>query len=139
MIKKEAPIKRGEKLELNLNFKPATDVEIVKAFGSDQAPEGYIAGWASTAGRDLYNHEIISGAFQKAMDERGLSGPRSIKLLLDHDWQKPAGVIKVLEYRRDALWLEAQLNLEVGYVKERWHMLRMMGGANFSVGFMLHV
>lgn len=135
-ITKDAPIKRGGKLQFNLGFKPATVEEITKAIGPE-TPDGYIAGWASTAGRDLYNHEVIKGAFQESMDKRGLTGPTSIKFLLDHDWQKPAGVIKVLEYRRDSLWMEAQMNLDVGYVKERWQMLKMMGGANFSVGFML--
>lgn len=137
IIRKEAPIKRGGKLEVNLEFQSATNEEITKALNG-AAPEGYIAGWASTASRDSYNHEIVSGAFQQSMDARGLTGPTSIKLLLDHDWHKPAGVIKVLEYRRGNLWLEAQLNLDVSYVKERWHMLHMMGGANFSVGFVLH-
>lgn len=133
---KEAPIKRGDNMHIALGFQAATAEEILKAVGPD-TPEGYVAGWASTAGRDLYNHEVTGGAFQEAMDKRGLKGPMSIKLLLDHDWKAPAGVIKVLEYRRDSLWLEAQLDLEVGYVKDRWRMLKMMGGANFSVGFML--
>lgn len=138
VITKEAPtaVKRGDRVELKLNFTAASDEEVKKALGND-APEGYIAGWASTSSRDLYNHEVVSGAFQEAIDQRGLTGPRGIKLLLDHNWEKPAGVIKVLEYRRGKLWMEAQMNLEVGYVRERWQMLKMMGGANFSVGFML--
>lgn len=136
LMVKHSPIKRGGNLNVALQFSPATDEEIRKAIGVD-TPEGYVAGWASTAGRDHYNHEVVGGAFQAAMDDRGLVGPRGIKLLLDHDWQKPAGVIKVLEYRRDKLWMEAQLDLEVSYVKDRWRMLKMMGGANFSVGFML--
>lgn len=137
ILRKESPVKRGGKLELNLSFQTATLDEMKKFLGVSEVPDGYLAGWASTNSRDHYNHEIIGGAFQKAIDSRGLTGPRGIKLLLDHDWQKPAGVIKMLEYRRDSLWMEAQLNLEVSYVKERWHMLKMMGGANFSVGFML--
>lgn len=135
-VLKDAPIKRGDNMHVALSFTAASPEEIRKAVG-ESAPEGYIAGWASTAGRDLYNHEVVGGAFQESMDRRGLIGPLSIKLLLDHDWKAPAGVIKVLEYRRDRLWIEAQLDLEVGYVKDRWRMLKMMGGANFSVGFML--
>lgn len=139
ILRKEAPkgFKRGDGLEIRLGFQPATLEEMQKALGTAEVPEGYIAGWASTAGRDHYNHEVRGGAFQESIDDRGLSGPRGIKLLLDHEWQKPAGVIKVLEYRRDKLWMEAQMNLSVSYVKERWEMLKMMGGANFSVGFML--
>lgn len=139
LLRKDAPkgFKKGDRLELGVGFSPATHEEMTKALGSADIPEGYIAGWASTAGRDHYNHEVKGGAFQEAMDTRKLTGPMGIKLLMDHDWKKPAGVIKVLEYRRDRLWMEAQMNLDVSYVKERWHMLKMMGGANFSVGFML--
>lgn len=139
ILRKEAPkgFKRGDSLELKLGFVPASTEEMTKALGTGDVPEGYIAGWASTGSRDHYNHEIKGGAFQAAMDSRGLTGPRGIKLLLDHEWTQPAGVIKVLEYRRDKLWIEAQMNLSVSYVRERWEMLKMMGGANFSVGFML--
>lgn len=136
VLTKEAPIKRGDTVELNLNFVAASLEEMTKAIGPD-TPEGYIAGWASTKDRDLYNHEVVAGAFQQAIDMRGLSGPRGIKLLLDHEWTRPAGVITVLEYRRGNLWMEAQMNLDVEYARERWQMLKMMGGANFSVGFML--
>lgn len=136
LVTKDAPVRRGDNITVNLQFQVASADEMRKALGTD-VPEGYVAGWASTAGRDLYNHEVVAGAFQESIDNRGLTGPTSIKLLLDHDWTKPAGVIKVLEYRRGKLWMEAQLDLEVGYVKDRWRMLKMMGGANFSVGFML--
>lgn len=135
-ITKEAPVKRGGIVELKLNFAAASAEEVKKALGAE-APDGYIAGWASTTSRDLYNHEIVTGAFQEAIDKRGLDGPMGVKFLLDHDHTTPAGVIKVLEYRRGNLWMEAQMNLEVGYIRDRWQILKMMGGANFSVGFML--
>lgn len=135
-VTKDGPVRRGDSIELKLNFTAASDEEVRKALGGD-APDGYVAGWASTSGRDYYNHEVVAGAFQEAIDKRTLTGPAGIKLLLDHNWEKPAGVIKVLEYRRGKLWMEAQMNLDVGYAKERWSMLKMMGGANFSVGFML--
>lgn len=133
----EKPFKRGDKVELKLEFATATLDEMKKALSVDTVPEGYLAGWASTPARDQYRSEIVPGAFQEAIDTRGLSGPTGVKFLLDHDWTRPAGVIKVLEYRRDRLWMETQMNLDVSYAKERHEMIKMMGGANFSVGFVL--
>ncbi|UCI32546.1 HK97 family phage prohead protease [Mesorhizobium sp. B4-1-4] len=105
---------------------------------SVSSDSGVIAGWASTSDRDSYNHEVMAGAFQASIDKRGLTGPKGIKLLLDHDWTKPAGVITTLEYRRGGrLWMEAKLNLDIEYVAERYSYLKQSGGANFSVGFML--
>lgn len=102
-----------------------------------QAGNGIISGWASTPDRDTYGHEVVNGAFSEAIKRRGLSGPKAIKLLLDHDWTKPAGVINVLEYRSKGLWIEAQLDLDVGYVADRYSIIKKLNGFNFSVGFML--
>ena len=133
-INKKAPVKHERKL-LNVSFVAASDLEL-KALG-DTKPDGYVAGWASTDGLDLYDHIVVGGAFQESMQERGLRGPRGIKLLLDHEWSKLAGEIVVLEYRGNRLWMEAQLNLAVSYVRDRYEMAKMLGGLSFSVGFML--
>lgn len=117
-----------------LKFAPASEAEL-KALG--EIPDGYIAGWASTPDLDSYRHVVKAGAFSKAIKERGLAGPKAIKLLLGHRWDKVAGVIKVLEYRGESLWIEAQMNLNVSYVKDAYEVCKMGGGWNFSVGFML--
>ncbi|KRR21348.1 hypothetical protein CQ14_06780 [Bradyrhizobium lablabi] len=107
------------------------------AHAVEDAPEGFIAGIASTPATDLYGHKVLAGAFDKSIKKKGLSGPRGIKLLAFHDWSKPAGVIKRLKTVDQELRLEAQLNLNVSYVKDLYEASRQNGGLNFSVGFVL--
>jgi HK97 family phage prohead protease len=120
----------------HVKFRPATEAEL-KAMGMEGAPDGFIAGWASTKDMDLYRHRVMPNAFAEAIQTRGLQGPKGIKLLLDHDWRKPAGAITKLEYRNGDLWIEGQLNLEISYVKDRYLAAKSQGGLSFSVGFML--
>lgn len=134
-LEKLAPPVEGEQRVAQLKFKPATEAEI-KALG-DNLPDGYVAGWASTADLDLYRHKVMRGAFQESITKRGLTGPKGIKLLIGHNWNQVAGIIKKLEYRGDRLWIEAQLNLNIGYAKDAYEAAKMVGGLSFSVGFML--
>ncbi len=99
--------------------------------------DGIVAGIASSDDLDLYRHVVMPGAFQDAINKRGLTGPTGIKLLLDHDHTKPAGLIRSLRYSGGKLLIEAQLNLDIEYVRDRYSAMRMLGGFNFSVGFML--
>lgn len=119
---------------VELAFVPAT-AEEKAALG--EKPDGYIAGWASTPGLDSYDHIVAPGAFDAAIKARGLKGPRSIHLLLDHNWQQLAGSIEVLETRGGRLWIEAQLGLDITYVRDRYIAAKMIGGVSYSVGFML--
>jgi len=114
---------------------PASEAEL-KAIGDD-LPEGYLAGWASTPDLDSYRDVVLPDAFQASINTRGLTGPKGIKLLLNHDWSKVAGVIKVLEYRNGKLWIEAQLNLEISYAKDAHEAIKSAQGLSFSVGFFL--
>jgi HK97 family phage prohead protease len=132
LLKKFAP---GQKRTLNVKFKPATDVEM-KALG-DNIPDGYIAGWASTQDMDVYQHIVMDGAFTKSIQKRGLTGPKGIKLLLGHNWDQMAGVIKRLEYRPGGLWIEAQMNLAISYVRDAYEAAKANEGISFSVGFIL--
>lgn len=133
MIRKDRGLQMKHVAELK--FKPATDAEL-KALG-DNLPDGYVAGWASTNELDLYCHVVETGAYDKAIAKRGLSGPRGIKLLAQHRMDKPAGVIKVLETRNGNLWIEAQMNMNISYVKDLYEAAKMNGGFSFSVGFSL--
>jgi phage prohead protease, HK97 family len=119
--------------ELDVKFVPATADEL-KAIGDD-LPDGYIAGWASTPDIDRIDDIVATGAFDESISIRGLDGPKAIKLLLDHRSDKPAGSIKVLETRNGRLWMEAELDLEISYVRDRWRAAKSAGGFNFSVGF----
>jgi len=115
-----------------MKFVPASEVELA-ALGDK--PEGYVAGWASTPDLDYYDHVVAAGAFSQSIATRGLVGPQGIKFLIGHDSNKIGGIITVLEYRGERLWLEAQYNLELSYAKDAWLAAKMVGGVNFSVGF----
>lgn len=103
----------------------------------ENQPEGYFAGIASTPSTDLYGHKVLKGAFDKSIKRKGLTGPRGVKLLVHHDWHKPAGVVKKLKTVGDNLEIEGQLNLNVSYVRDVHEVAVQNGGLNFSVGFML--
>jgi HK97 family phage prohead protease len=134
LLTKEAPPK-GLEIKLDV-FAFANDAELKAALG-DEIPDGYVAGWASTKDLDLYGHVVEHGAFTESMSARGLTGPKGIKFLKGHDRDWPLGVIKVLEYRGERLWIEAQFNLDITYAKDLWHAVKMNGGFSFSVGFYL--
>lgn len=119
---------------VKLKFVPANEAEI-KSLGLDDLPEGYVAGWASKSNEDAYGHIVDPNAFTGSIKTRGLTGPKSVKLLLNHDTETPAGVIKKLEPRSNGIWIEAQLALNVSYVKDFYEIAKMAGGYNFSVGF----
>ncbi len=121
-----APVIRGQRI---ITKDRATTIDV--------KDDGFVAGWASTDDMDSYRHVVAAGAFSESIRKRGLTGPTGIKLLLDHDSSKPAGVIKSLRYVGGKLAIEAQLNLDIPYVRDRYSAIKLMGGANFSVGFSL--
>lgn len=135
LMTKEAPTAKGMVIECAINFASANETEL-KALGDD-VPEGYVAGWASTRDLDSYGHVVEAGAFTEAIVKRGLTGPKGIKFLKGHDRDWPIGVIKVLEYRGDRLWIEAQFELNISYARDLWLAVKMNGGMSFSVGFFL--
>lgn len=127
-------------LEQHWDFVPATKKElkaVAKELGLEDVPKGYIAGYASTTSLDLHRDVVLAGAFDDSIKARGLSGPHGVKLLLGHDPNKLAGEIRVLETRGDKLWIEAQLELDISYVKDAYRAAKIAGGVSFSVGFRL--
>jgi HK97 family phage prohead protease len=139
-ITKKGKVEKGSQGVYNVGFEPANAEElaaVTKALGADELPAGYIAGWASTPDIDSYNHKVVAGAFSESIAKRGLNGPKGIKLLIGHSWNQLAGEIKKLEYRGNRLWIEAQLALDIGYVNDAYKAAKILGGTNFSVGFML--
>lgn len=132
LITKEAPTGRQW---VDASFKQASELEIKEMAGIASIPDGYCAGWASTEDRDWYGHSIRAGAFDESINTKGFVGPKGIRLLLQHDRDKVAGVIKSLRTVGSKLWIEAQLNLQIGYVKDFYLAALDAGGLNFSVGF----
>jgi HK97 family phage prohead protease len=120
--------KPGDRVECDLDF-TLEAAEVIE--------NGFIKGIASTPSTDLMGHKVMKGAFDKSIRKNGLSGPKGIKLLAFHDSRKPAGVIEKLFTEGDDLKIEAQLNLNVSYVKDLYEVSKQIGGLNFSVGFEL--
>jgi HK97 family phage prohead protease len=122
----------------DVGFIPATREEIdVRVADENKEKPGYVAGWASTEALDSYDSIVVAGAFEDSISNRGLKGPKSVKLLLHHDREKIAGAITRLEYVGPKLWIEAQLALSIGYVRDVYEISKITGGLNFSVGFYL--
>jgi HK97 family phage prohead protease len=125
---------KAEPGEFAMLFAPATKAELAARNLADKPP-GYIAGWASSGNVNCYGYRVAPDAFDDSIAERGFTGPKGIRLLAHHDWQAVAGVIEVLERKGDKLWIEAQLELEISYVKDLHLQCKAVGGLNFSVGF----
>ncbi|MEY9235390.1 HK97 family phage prohead protease [Bradyrhizobium japonicum] len=121
--------KPGQRLQLEYN-----DAMLLAA---DVLEDGYIKGTASTPATDLMGHKVLKGAFDKSIRRNGLKGPKGIKLLAQHKSDKPAGLIEKLETVGEDLKIEAQLNLNVSYVKDLYEISKQVGGLSFSVGFEL--
>lgn len=140
-ITKEAPqFDFDKRHSLDLGFQHASVEEMRKQMGItdlSEVPDGTIAGWASTADVDLAGHVVKAGAFDESIKTKGLSGPKGIKLLIQHDRDKPAGVITKLVTIGSRLWMEAKMNLNISYVKDFYEAAKDNGGLSFSVGFYL--
>lgn len=117
----------GDRIECDIGF----------ALDRNDVAEGFIAGTASTAKTDLMGHKVLPGAFDKSIIRNGLNGPKGIKLLAQHKMDRPAGKILKLETVNNDLKIEAQLFLDVSYVKDLYAVAKQIGGLNFSVGFEL--
>ena len=113
-----------------LGFKANTRAE-----GDSAPPAGFIAGYASTEELDCYNTILQAGCFAKAIRERGLKGPRGVKLIDNHRRDRVAGLITTLEQRGTRLYIEAQLNLNISYARDLYEAAKMVDGLSFSVGF----
>jgi HK97 family phage prohead protease len=123
---------RGDRIQCDIAFNE------IKLDASAGVPEGYIAGVASTPSTDRHGHKVMAKAFDESIKKKGLAGPGGVQLLIGHDWNKVGGKIVKLETKADdKLHLEAQLYLDVGYVKDIHTVLKHNGGLNFSVGFTL--
>jgi HK97 family phage prohead protease len=120
--------KPGDRVECDISIALAAATEV---------EDGYIKGTASTPSTDLYGHKVLPGAFDKSIKRNGLNGPSGIKLLNHHNMRQVAGNIEKLYTKGDDLKIEAQLFLDVSYVKDLYLVSKQVGGLNFSVGFEL--
>lgn len=88
-----------------------------------------ISGYASVYNvADLHNDVIIKGAFSSA-------DRISTRLLWQHDWQKPIGVIKSLTEDNYGLKIEAVINNKIETGKEAIELVRQGAVDGLSIGF----
>jgi HK97 family phage prohead protease len=120
----------GDKIQCDMTFSP---IQLDTA----NIPDGYIAGIASTTSTDRQGHKVLAKAFDDSIKRKGLAGPKGVQLLVGHNWNKVAGKIKKLDTVKDDLLLEAQLYMDVSYVKDLHVVIKQNGGLSFSVGFSL--
>lgn len=96
-----------------------------------------IEGYASTSDMDHARHVVLPGAFDLSIRQKGLTGPKGIKLLFAHDDKLPLGRITKLESRNRGLWLEAFIDTDISWGKDVAAASKAAGGLSFSIGFYL--
>lgn len=96
---------------------------------------GFIAGIATTPKLDSYDDIIAVGAFAESIRDRGVTGPRAIKMLGQHDSRVLIGNWKKLEYVGDALKVEGQLDLDDEQGVKFYNHIKKEQIGSLSVGF----
>lgn len=96
--------------------------------------EAIVSGLASTPAINSWGHSVVQGAFAESIAQRGLTGPRGVKFLLNHRADQPAGRILRLEYVEEGLFIEARMNTRIGYVRDFYEAAVDNGGFSFSTG-----
>lgn len=96
-----------------------------------------IEGWASTPDKDNALDVVVPTAFERSIREHGLSGPRGIKLLAQHDRTLPIGRIHSLDIRPGGLWLEGEVDEGISYAADLAKAIRANDGLSFSIGYRL--
>jgi len=95
--------------------------------------EGTFTGLASTFGNmDLTRDIIEPGAFAKSLKKRPA---RRIKMLFGHNVDEPIGVFKAVEEKKEGLFVEGKLILDVQRAKETHALMREKALDAMSIGF----
>lgn len=103
------------------------DIEI-KALDS----EGRFAGYGSVFGVvDSQRDIILRGAFEKTLSERR----DKIKLLWQHNFSEPVGVITHIFEDRHGLYVEARLLLSLNRGREAYELLKAGAIKGLSIGY----
>lgn len=96
-----------------------------------------VTGYASTPDLDHAGHIVAMGAFNESIRNKGVSGPKGVKLLFSHDHSKPLGSIQSLKHDNIGLFIEAEIEEGISYGNDVALAVKAAGGLNYSVGFML--
>lgn len=101
----------------------------------DAKETGYFAGIASTDALDSYNDVVAAGAFSASITRRGLTGPQCVKMLWQHDADKPVGQWLAMEQRADGLNVEGKINLRTIVGQQAYEHVKAGEVGSLSVGF----
>jgi HK97 family phage prohead protease len=96
-----------------------------------------VEGLASTTDLDLVNDIVAPGAFDKSITRRGLTGPKGIKFLFQHDRAQIIGRILELKPTNTGIRIKADVDENITVAAEAAKMIRASGGMSFSVGYRL--
>lgn len=107
---------------------------IEKTDGTETKP-GFIKGIATTPKLDTYDDIIAVGAFEASIKDRGVTGPRAVKMLAQHDTRAIIGNWLSLRYQGDQLLCEGQIDLENHKGVEYYGHVKKDQIGSLSVGF----
>lgn len=96
---------------------------------------GFIKGIATTPKLDTYDDIIAVGAFEQSIKDRGVTGPRAVKMLAQHDTRAVIGNWLSLRYDGDKLLCEGQIDLENAKGQEYYGHVKKDQIGSLSVGF----
>ena len=92
-----------------------------------------IAGYASVFNiKDYHNDIIKSGAFAKSINNKS---PDNIKILWQHQQDKPIGLCKKIYEDHYGLYIEAELLLEIPIAKEAYALVKAGVATGLSIGY----
>lgn len=100
---------------------------------------GFIKGIATTPKLDSYDDIIAAGAFEASIKDRGVTGPRAVKMLAQHDTRAVIGNWISLRYDGDKLMCEGQIDLENTKGQEYYGHVKKDQIGSLSVGFTTQV
>ena len=97
-------------------------------------PDGYIAGIASTPTVDRGDDIVAPNAFADSIADRGLSGPRAVKMLWQHNSDEPCGSWTAMAQTVAGLEVEGQINLKTKVGQKAYEHIKAGEVASLSVG-----
>lgn len=103
--------------------------------GDASVPDGFIKGIATTPKKDTWDDIIAVGAFSDSIRDRGVTGPRAVKMLAQHDSRHVIGNWTKLEYSGEALHVEGLLDLANVKGAEYYNHIKKDQVGSLSVGF----
>ncbi len=95
--------------------------------------DGTFSGYASLFGKEDLGHDVMmKGAFQKSLSK---NGARAVRMLFQHDPDKPIGVWDIIREDEKGLYVKGRLTLAVERAREVYALMKEGGLNGLSIGF----